>query len=164
MAKRARRGAPEGEFEDPLKNYEAPQYQDRLERALIEDKVGAMRTQPIATVGPEATIEGAMRKMSEFSVACVLVSDGKKLLGLFSERDVLNKVVDRFDEIRCRPVTEVMTSDPLVTHESECPATAVNLMAVHGFRHVPVLDVNENLVGILGPRRVTSYLQEKLGH
>ncbi|MEE9212531.1 MAG: CBS domain-containing protein [Phycisphaeraceae bacterium] len=159
MARRVRRETPPGEFEDPLKDYSPPQYDDELERALIETHVTAMQTQPITAMGPGTTIEQAMRTMAEREIACVLVTEGDRLLGLFSERDVLNKVADRFEQIKNHSVTEVMTPEPMVVHDIDSPATALNLMAVHGFRHVPILNVDEKLVGIVGPRRVSNYLQ-----
>lgn len=162
MAKRQRRQTPRGDFQDPLKNYESPEYADELERALMEDDVTAIPITPISTVMPEATVEDAMRLMAKYGIACVLVVEGNRLLGLFSERDVLNKVAERFDEVRHRSVTTVMTADPLVVHDIDSPATALNLMAVQGFRHVPILSVDEKLVGIVGPRRITTYLQQQM--
>ncbi len=118
-----------------------------------------MQTNHITAFGPGTSIEQAMRQMAELAVACVLVTDGDRLLGLFSERDVLNKVADRFEQIKNHSVTEVMTPEPMVVHEIDSIASALNLMAVHGFRHVPILNVDEKLVGIVGPRRVSNYLQ-----
>jgi len=161
MAKRIRRQTPDGDYSDPLRNYDAPEYSDGLEQALMEDDISALETTPIATVPPSATIAEAMRVMESLGCACVLVTANERLYGLFSERDVLNKVADRYEQIKDRPVAEVMTLDVLCAHETDSPAAVLNLMAVQGFRHVPILNVDEKLVGILGPRRVTHYIQEK---
>lgn len=161
MAKRVRRSAPVDDFRDPLSNYETLSYGDDLERALMEDDMSALQATPLAAVAPSDSIEKAMKRMAELGCACLLVASNDRLYGLFSERDVLNKVADRYEQIKDHPVTEVMTLDVLCAHETDSPAAVVNLMAVQGFRHVPILNVDEKLVGVLGPRRVTRYLQQR---
>ncbi len=160
MPKRPRRDPEPGEFEDPLSNYDPPEYGDDLERSLLTDNIGVFRTTPIATIPPSATIHTAMKMMDELGVACLMVVAGEHLMGVFSERDVLNRVADDYDKLRDRPVSEVMTVDPSCVHDTASPAKALNLMAVGGFRHVPILSADEKLVGVLGPRRVISYIQK----
>ncbi len=60
-------------------------------------------------------------------------------------------------------MSAVMTPDPVCVYETDTPAKALNLMAVGSFRHIPVLDVDGKIVGIVGPSRTSAYLQEKLG-
>lgn len=162
MARRKRRGTQEGEYSDPLKDYNAKDYEDELVRALCEDHVTELETTPFLGVQASTTIEQTMRLMAERDIACLLVLEGDRLLGIFSERDVLNSVAERYEQIRSHPVSEIMTPNPVAAYGSDSPAKALNLMAVGGFRHVPILDVDENVVGILGPRRVTAYLQRWL--
>jgi len=159
MIRRKRRSAQQGEFQDPLKDYSTPDYEDELEKVLGEGKVTDIENQPVARISPDTTIEQAMRKMSDLKIACLVVVTDNRMVGLFSERDILNKVVDRYSELKSMPITEVMTTDPVVAYETDSPAKAVGLMAVSSFRHVPIVDVDDKLVGLLGPRRVTSYLR-----
>ena len=84
-----------------------------------------------------------------------------RAVGIFSARDVLNKVAHD-PATRSKPITEFMTPDPRTVYTTDCPAKALNLMAVGGFRHIPVLDINDKVVGMLGPRRTTEFLQEHL--
>lgn len=161
MAKRVRRPAPDEDFQDPLSNYDPIEYQDKLERALIEDDTREMKLTPIATVEPSTTVAEAMQQMHDHGIAAVLVATGDNLMGLFSERDVLTKIADRFDDVKNHPVAEFMTLDILCAHETDSPAFALNVMATQGFRHLPILNVDSKLVGILGPRRVMSYLTDR---
>jgi len=82
---------------------------------------------------------------------------------VFSERDVLNKIADCFEQVKDQPVSQFMTPQPVVVHESDSSAKALNLMAVGGFRHVPLLDLDDKVVGVIGPRRITNYLKDRLG-
>jgi len=150
-------------FDDPLKNYDAPEYADDLESALAEESMAAIKCQPFSSVKPTETVENVMRTMARQGIASVLVIDGDEhVLGIFSERDVLNKVSERFEEVKDSPVSDVMTANPTCVYESDSPGKAMNLMATAGFRHVPILDVDDKVVGVIGPRRVTKFLNSYL--
>ncbi|MBI1336829.1 MAG: CBS domain-containing protein [Phycisphaera sp.] len=157
--KRKRRDAPPGDFQDPLSNYDPPIYADDMEKSLCEDSILDLKTTPFRTVSPDMKVCDAIKLMVEIDVACLLVTEGDKLLGIFSERDVLNKVTQDFDIASQKPIGQVMTQDPMAVYETDTPADALNIMATAGFRHIPVLDVDDKVVGILGPRRITAYLQ-----
>ncbi len=147
-----------GEFEDPLSNYDPPQYEDELERVLCEDEISHMQITPVSCVEMHTTVQDVLDMMVRRDVSCVIVcNDDGKAVGVFTARDVLNKIADN-PASRPRPISELMTPDPQVVYATDCPAKALNLMAVGGFRHIPVLDVNDRVVGILGPRRITEYL------
>lgn len=155
--KRKRRPVEAGEFQDPLSNYDPKVFDDDLERSLCEDPVTVMTTTPFLAVPPEATVEAVMKRMVELNVACVMVVEDSRLLGVFSERDVLQVAVD-YKAIRRARITQVMTPNPLVIHDTDPAGMAINQMAVGGFRHIPVVDVDHKVVGIVGPRRVIDYL------
>lgn len=147
------------EFQDPLENYDPPQCDDPLEELLIEQTVASLHTQPYASVSPDTPVAEAMNQLVGDEIACLLVEDGGHLKGVFSDRDVLDKVALEFDQVKNQPVSMVMTTDPVYVHESDSAAAALAVMAVAGRRHVPVLDSSERLVGIVSPRRVTEFLR-----
>lgn len=159
--KRKRRDTPPGEFRDPLSDYSPPDYADEMERALCEDSVVDIGIRPFITIPPQTAIEAAVRKMAELDVACLMIAEGDRLEGILSERDLL-RVAEKYEQIKNRPVREIMTPNPVIAHSTDSPAKALNQMAVGGFRHIPVLDVDEKIVGIVGPRRATAYLQHQL--
>ncbi|MCC7146668.1 MAG: CBS domain-containing protein [Phycisphaeraceae bacterium] len=155
-----RQGTSLDAFRDPLNNFDPPPYLDEMERLLAEDTVQAMVSTPIRTVGPNTEVDDVLRIMVENDIACVLVTRGNRLEGIFSERDVLVKVAERYDQVKTDPISRFMTANPACVHETDSPAKAINIMAVGGFRHVPILDADDRVVGLLGPRRVTRYLQD----
>ena len=161
--KRKRRAAPPGEFKDPLSNYEEPQFDDELERSLLQDTIADVMTyKPYKTVSATTTVGQAMKIMVDLDIACLMVVEDDKLVGIFSERDVLNHATEDYNAAKDKPIRDCMTPDPIVVHETECPAKALNQMAVGGFRHIPVLTVDERIAGILGPRRVVKYVENFL--
>jgi CBS domain-containing protein len=159
--RRKRRISTEGTFSDPLKDYSPPEFADGLEEALCDNDMTAMDITPMVTVTLETTVSKTMQMMSEAGIACVLVIDeDQKLHGVFTERDVLDKVAEQYHMIKDLPVRVVMTHEPVCVYEMDMPAKALNLMATGNFRHVPVLDADDRLVGVLGPRRVTGFLSK----
>jgi hypothetical protein len=77
-------------------------------------------------------------------------------------RDVLTRMSEHYERVRLQPVRAIMTPQPVFLYETASPAKVINLMAVGGFRHVPVLDVDNRVVGVVGPRRILNYLEPHL--
>lgn len=146
-------------FEDPLENYEAKTYNDPLEKAIAEEAVVRIQHQPHASIGPDMSVAHAIAKLASEHVACLTVEEDGKLVGLFTNREVLDKVALEKDVLD-KPVRDVMTQEPLVVHEDDPIAAALCVMSVHGYRHVPVLDAGGRVKGIISPQRVTNFLSE----
>lgn len=161
MAKRERRDPQPGEFEDPLSNYDPKQFEDPFEKALVEDPVTALPSEDFLKMHTSATVVEALRAMHEANDACVIVVDhDDKAVGIFSERDVLVRVADRYAELKDEPISAVMTPEPATVYSDESPARVLNVMVTGGFRHVPVLDESDRVIAMIGARRMTAYLQQ----
>lgn len=155
-------------FEDPLSNYDPPPYADELERTLCEGDVGELiQMTPFATVSPDDTIEHAVKVMADDDSFSLMVVEGGKpegpLVGVLSERDVLEQVSERWDEVKDKPLRDVMTPEPSFVYANDPPAKVINLMATGNFRRVPVLDADDHVVGVVGPKRITGFLFEQIG-
>lgn len=145
------------EFTDPLSDYSPPTYRDALEEALAEQPVSHIQHQPHASIRPDQTVAEAIQCLASQQVACLLVEQEGQLLGVFTNRDVLNKVALE-PECLSLPVSDVMTKHPVYVYEDDPTAAALCVMAVCGHRHVPVVDVHETVVGIVTPQRITEFL------
>lgn len=148
------------EFQDPLENYDPPQYDDPLQRALAEEKVTAIQSQPYTSVSLDTSVADAIQKLVGKEIACLLVEEDGRLVGVFSDRDILDKVALEYEDVKDLPVRDVMTSDPVYVNESDSAAAALAVMAVSGYRHVPVVGLEHKLVGIISPQRVTRFLRD----
>lgn len=146
------------DFQDPLENYEARTFSDPVEQALGEGLVSEIQSQPFAAVSPDTTVEEALHKLVGKHIACLLVEDDGLLVGVFSDRDVLDRAALEYDDVKSRPVKDLMATDPVYVHESDTAAAALAVMAVSGYRHVPVVNEAGNLTGIISPHRMTEYL------
>lgn len=161
MATRRPRRDPEpGTFVDPLSNYDAPSYEDGLERSLCEDQVTAIQMTPVTKVSPGLPVREAIRLMHQTGgIGCLVICEQDRPIGVFSERDALRVAVD-YDKLADLPLSRVMTPDPIVARETDPPARIVNLMANARIRHIPVVDIDGKMIGIIGPRRLTHYLKQ----
>ncbi len=144
-------------FVDPLENYEPKTYSDPLEKAIVEETVVAVQHQPHASITAEVSTNEAVKKLASEHVACLVVEEEGKLVGLFTHREVLNGVALEPD-IGDKPVREVMTTDPTYVREDDPIAAALCVMAVHGYRHVPIVNAEKKVIGIISPQRITGFL------
>jgi len=111
-------------------------------------------------VPPGTTIGQAARIMKEHRVGCVLVEEADKLVGIFTERDILTKLVGTgYDPAKAR-VDGAMTRNPETLTPEDPIAFALQRMSVGGFRHVPLIDAEGRPVGILSVKDIVDYLAE----
>lgn len=150
------------DFDDPLSDFEPTEYSSELHRAVAEDTVAAIQSSPFIQVTSESSIHDALQALEESNVSSLLVVEGEKLVGIFTERDFLEKVADRLSQLSHEPVRDVMTSNPSVVYESDPVGTAVAAIAVEGHRHVPVLKLDGSVMGIVSPKRILRFLEEKM--
>jgi CBS domain-containing protein len=94
----------------------------------------------------------AARWMVERNVGALPVLEGGRLVGIFSERDIMKRVVaEGRDPARTR-VADVMTAEPLVVSPDDDVQHCMVLMKKHGFRHLPICGHNDKLVGLISLR------------
>jgi len=106
---------------------------DPLER-LLEQKTGGLET-----VGPETTVMDAVARMNQRSIGSVLVMEGERLVGIFTERDVLTRVVPRQLDPNKTPVREVMTRQLVTVSPSTTVQEAMVVVTDTRHRHLPVV-------------------------
>lgn len=96
------------------------------------------------------------------NVGCVQVVDEKgKLVGIFTERDVLYKVAGLIEDLEHIVVESLMTADPTALQPKTAIQHALHLMSVHGFRHIPLIDEENRPVGIVSFRDVVDFIERQ---
>lgn len=103
----------------------------------------------VESVAPGATCEEAARRMRDVGVGSLVVVEGNRPLGVVTDRDLVVRVVARGLEPAAVQVREVMSKLPIyVSHQREV-SEVLELMREHGVRRVPVVDANQELLGVV---------------
>ena len=130
-----------------------------LTRNLMVESVARLNpTRPLCVDAGE-TVAAAVAVMRRERVGCLLVVERGELVGIFTERDLLKRVLAA-DRPLDTPLTEVTTADPVSVNVLDPVRTAVERMQAGGYRHVPVVDEGNRPVGVLSAKRIIRYLAE----
>lgn len=112
----------------------------------------------VVSLGPADTVAEAVRVMNERNIGSVMVKDGDEVVGIFTERDVLVRVVgDRRDADATR-VADVMTTRVVSIKPSMSVEEAMVVVTETRCRHLPVFDDDKNLVGMVSSGDLTRWL------
>lgn len=98
-----------------------------------------------------ASVRDAAQAMRDWDVGAVLVTENGRLAGIFTERDLVNRVIACDRDPESTPLSEVMTRDPDTISPEATALEALRLMEDGGYRHVPVV-AEGRLVGIVSGR------------
>jgi CBS domain-containing protein len=122
-------------------------------------RVGDVMNVRLVSVRPEDSVLVAIIRMKEENVGSVAVCDGPRLVGIFTERDVL-RLASEGRSFRDVTVGVVMTPRPVTVDPDVSIVDAAHLMGKLGVRHLPVVE-GENLHGMVGIRDVMRTLVER---
>jgi CBS domain-containing protein len=129
------------ECKQDLTQLDQPYAQDRIERSLMENPVRVLGPRHPITVRPTTTVHEAIRTMLTHDIGSVIVVDKDgKILGIFSERDLLTKVAGVHEEYAELPVAQFMTLHPETVAAEDTLAFAIHKMSIGGYRHLPVAE------------------------
>ena len=120
-------------------------------KKIIEGHAG------IQSVAPEALVTECVRTMSSAKIGALLVLNGEKLVGIFTERDALNRVLAAGLEPRSTKVSDVMTKDPVSVPSSTTVGEAMELVTKRRFRHLPVME-NGKVLALVSSGDLTHWL------
>ena len=125
-------------------------------RQLIEGK-----SRKLAYVSPEQSVLRALEIMAEIDVGALLVLDGERLAGVFSERDYARKVILQGKASRTTPVSEVMTGKVIYVTPDRTIEECMAIMTEKHIRHLPILDENKKVIGIIS---IGDVVKEMVSH
>ncbi len=112
-------------------------------------QVLAGKSRPLVTVSPDDPVFHALQVMSDANVGAVLVLDGEQLVGILSERDYARKVILFGKASKDTPVREIMSDKVLYVSLDRTIEECMAIMTEKHFRHLPVLDDDGKVVGVV---------------
>ena len=109
-----------------------------------------IEAQTILTIRPDATLGEAVKMLAEQRIGAVVVSDdGRKPQGILSERDVVRQLGNHGPEVLSTPIAEVMTREVQTCAMSDDALAILERMTQGRFRHMPVVDGDGNMLGVV---------------
>ncbi len=141
------------EREEPTK------MQDHLDNALIS----VLNPNVPITVEQQTSLANSIRLMTSHNIGSLLVTDEDgRLTGVFTERDVLNRVACQVEDLTQAHVIDYMTPEPFALTKDMPIKHALHLMSIHEFRHLPLVDDDFKPEGVISFRDVVHHLKERL--
>lgn len=114
----------------------------------IGEILAGKRLRDVVTIEAGDSVLEAVRRMDDANTGSVVVLEGDRLAGIFTERDLMRRVVLRGYDVASTAVSQVMTRDLIFTEPDEAGEEAMSKMTHHRCRHLPVVD-GERLVGLV---------------
>jgi CBS domain-containing protein len=134
-------------------------YPVELSRNIRVDSISRLDPNPPLGIDADVSVADAVEVMRRENTGCLLVTAGGRLVGIFTERDLLTRVLAKNRSLDTS-VRAVMTSNPVTVAPKDPVRTAIRRMQKGGYRHLPVVDEEGRPVGVLSARRVVHYLVE----
>ncbi len=135
-----------------------PTAHNRVEKSLMEDEVRLLHPKPPVIIRPETTVQSAIQVMLEHDIGALLVVDSQgKLLGIFSERDLLNKVAGLQEDYADLPVGAFMTPHPETVTTTDTLDFVLHKMDCGGYRHLPVVQEGRPM-GVISVRDMLRHI------
>ncbi|WP_339777929.1 CBS domain-containing protein [uncultured Thalassospira sp.] len=123
---------------------------------------GLVKEQSLATLNPADSVMDAVSLMTERKIgAVIVVDDSARLAGIFTERDLVNRVVAKQLDPAKTALADVMTANPDTLRPNDSAKDALALMSIHRYRHLPVVD-GETVVGMVSIRDLFNVVKEGL--
>lgn len=142
----------------------APAITNGVQDSLSEDIVDSLAPHAPVEVDEHTSLAKTIRQMNSHNIGCVLVTDeNDRLIGIFTERDVLMRVAGLVDDLALATVGQYMTPNPVAVRADLPIAHALHLMSVYGFRHLPLVDEDNRPTGVISFRDVVRHLHGSAG-
>jgi len=142
-------------------NGDADERKGRLQTAVLGHLSDAPLNAPLV-LSSKDSVADAIALMRQERHGSVQVVDDGTLVGIFTESDLLRRVEPTSDPSTVK-LAEVMTPEPQTARGENFIAYALNGMAVHNYRHLPILDENEDLRGFVSVRGILAHIRDQVG-
>lgn len=130
-----------------------------VEALLKEKKIYQIVNPRLVQASPDISVREAVELMQTERSGYVVLAEKKKVVGIFTETDVVRKVLGRAVDWNS-PVRLFMTPDPVCLSPRDTVGKAIDVMGEKRFYHIPLLDENGELVNILSVRSLIRFLAE----
>ena len=130
------------------------------EQEIQRKRIRHLALEPAVCVQSGTSLREVVEQMRLSHSSCILVNEGEACIGIFTERDYLNKVLSDQTIDRARRIDEFMTREPRTLSPDDTVGEAIKIMNDFGFRNVPLVDQLGKCIGLLQIRNIIHFLAE----
>lgn len=140
---------------------DVPRATTRLEHEIMEMPVSALPAEEPPHLPPSTSLRKAIESMKGKRAGCVLVVDSRdRLAGIFTERDVLNRVVGHEVDVDQMTLGDFTRRTPETIRPHDTVQYALNRMAIQNFRHLPIRDEDGKTQGLITAREILNFIED----
>jgi CBS domain-containing protein len=130
-----------------------------FEKALKNEKIRNLKNRRPVTVTKDSSYGEVVRLLCEAKTGCAVILAGKKVIGIFTEQDVLKRgVIPKTDPET--PIEKLMTPHPKLLDIEDSVAVAIRLMHDGKYRHLPIVNAKDEFLGLVSVKDIVFYLSE----
>ena len=131
----------------------------RIEESLSRDKIETLNPVGAVSVAEDTPLDVVVAQMRERKIGCMLITDQEgRLCGIFTERDLINKVAGAVEDLAAVPVSRFMSHSPETARAEQLLASALQRMKVGDLRYLPLVDDQGRPTEIISSRDIINYL------
>ncbi|MBI1910105.1 MAG: CBS domain-containing protein [Deltaproteobacteria bacterium] len=131
-----------------------------LRKALKQAKIKHLRMRPALIVESGTPLKEVVQRMQKEKKGSALIQKKGALVGIFTERDALTKIVTESQELVSSPIDRFMTPKPKTIRMDDSIATAIQIMSKGGYRRLPILKEGGVICGLISTSDIIMYLAE----
>ncbi|MBI3950238.1 MAG: CBS domain-containing protein [Acidobacteria bacterium] len=148
----------------PLRDLDVPRPTEGLQKHIMQDAVKLLNLAHPVNVQAGDSVARTIELMKQHRVGCALVLEGERLVGIFTERDILFNLAGTQQDLERLTMRRAMIPEPVTLKLEDSMAMALHHMSVGGFRHLPVVAKDGSPLGLISIKDILGYIYEKVLH
>ncbi|NQV49200.1 MAG: CBS domain-containing protein [Candidatus Marinimicrobia bacterium] len=124
----------------------------------LDDHISTLGLRKPITIQGETSIATCLQLMQDEKIGCLLITESEKLIGIFTERDIIRRIVGKGLSHEDIDVQDYMTKDPDTLTDDAPLAFALNYMVLGGYRHVPIIDTENRPLACLSIKDIVKHI------
>ena len=148
-------------YDDELKEMYEPKGNSgvTLDKGISpSDPLSTLTQEKFIVLNEQATLQDAIVSMQKYHIGCILLENNHKITGIFTERDIVQNIVGNRHNLDKECVADYMTKSPDVLHFQDPIAFALNKMISGGYRHIPIVNKEDEPIGIITMQDIINHL------
>ena len=133
-----------------------------FDTSILQEPASTIPSQKVLVQSQDTAVSTALATMQYKHCSSVIVTrSGRKyspMIGIFTERDAVARVIDRIGDLELLPLSDVMTPDPMAGTQDSTLAWLLHFMSIKGMRHIPIVNADHHPLYVISVRDIVTFL------